>query len=37
VVIFMVWIFYTAMILLFCAEVAAVWQARNGQRALLPR
>jgi membrane protein len=28
VVIFMVWIFYTAMILLFCAEVAAVWEAR---------
>jgi membrane protein len=28
VVIFMVWIFYTAMILLFCAEVAAVWEER---------
>jgi membrane protein len=36
VVIFMIWIFYTSMILFYCAEVAAVWQDRRRWAAETP-
>ena len=36
VVIFMVWIFYSATILFYCAEVAAAWERRSGRQAAAP-